>query len=549
LTVRSRFSLSVVMLLAGAALLAAAGLARPQSRHAGAKKGGTLRLPGEFGDIDPQRQFDQSVGVEWFLGRMLLNHAYASGGRGYRLFPDGASRYSISNNGRTYTFHIRHGMRFSDRSPITAANYRWAFLRILDPHVSSPVPTFFTDPASVDIVGGADYNTGKSTTVAGLRTKGKYTFVIELVNPTPLLLSLVAMPITAAVPTGFPMQPITKLTLGRFKQLPSGGAYYIAKSVPHVVIKKNPYYHGRAPARLNEIAYRGNLSPDQTYSLINSGGVDWARGGLDPHVYARLGAKYGTKRGRFRVTPISCEYYLVMNTSRPTFSSVRARRALNYAIDRTTLAGTGGAYGLSPTDQTLPPSIPGYRNATIYPVHSNFAKAQKLARGHTGQIRFWHVASPRGIQWAHLVEGWLARVGFHDIQDTTVPGLPSAIGERGAQFDLAAYMGWCADYPDPYDFMTMLNGETIRTHYNLDVSYFDNRTVNKRLDAAARLRPPKRFRVYGKLDVSIMKKYAPWAPVAVFNSRDFFSARVDPKSIQISPLYGVEVGRLTLERR
>ncbi len=46
---------------------------------------------------------------EWLTARMMLNFAHATGGRGYRLVNDGVSSYTVSRNGKTYTFHIRPG--------------------------------------------------------------------------------------------------------------------------------------------------------------------------------------------------------------------------------------------------------------------------------------------------------------------------------------------------------------------------------------------------------------------------------------------------------
>src|SRR5439155_3867027 len=149
--------LSVAMLAIGAAMLAAAGVAAPGSAHKGAapkgsaaKNGGTFRatLQTDIENVDPARSYYvPEWQYEWMTGRMLLSYTHAPGKRGYRLFKDGITKYKVSNGGRTYTFFIRHGMKFSNGKPVTAANFKHEYLRILNPNVQSPIASFFTDPA------------------------------------------------------------------------------------------------------------------------------------------------------------------------------------------------------------------------------------------------------------------------------------------------------------------------------------------------------------------------------------------------------------------
>jgi peptide/nickel transport system substrate-binding protein len=557
---QKRFWLSVAMLAVGASMLTAAGFASSGSTHkvsapkvATAKQGGVFRatLQTDIENIDPQRSYYvPEWQYEWFTGRMLLNYTYSSGKRGYRLFNDGAQSYKVSKDGKTYTFNIRPGMRFSDGKPITAANYKKTYLRMLNPNVQSPAASFFTDPASVNVVGAAAYNAGTSQSVAGLQTKGKYTFIIKLTTANPLLISLVALPFLQAEPVGLPMTPITTVPFSGFNQLPSGGRYYVSSRTPNrtIVIKKNPYYHGPAPGNVAQYVYTSQVQADQALLLINKGQSDWAADGLNPNAYADLGAKYGTKSGRFRVIPGNCVAYVSLNTAKAPFNNVGARKAINYMINRNDLVKLGGAYSGTPTDQVLTPPIPGFRDAKLYPNVSNFTKARSLASGHTGHINLWHSSSAISIQISALIESWLKSIGFTNVDQKTISsGYYTQLGKRGTDYDLAR-AGWCADFPDPYDYLNkLLDGNTIQDAQNNNLSYFNNAKVNKQLEAAARQLPPKRYKTYGNLDVSIMKNYAPWAPYVISNDRDFFSARVATNSIQTSPIYELQLGRLALK--
>src|SRR5512132_2514466 len=199
-----RLTLSLAMLAVGAAMLAASGIAstgsaqKPSaSQGSVAKKGGILKasLFAGIENIDPQRSYYvPEWQYEWLTARMMLNFAHATGGRGYRLVNDGVRSYTVSRNGKVYTFHIRPGMKLSDGSKITAANYKHALMRVLNPNVGSPLASFLTDPVSVNIVGALAYNNGDTQTVPGIKQLGPSTLRISLVAQNPLLPTLLALP-------------------------------------------------------------------------------------------------------------------------------------------------------------------------------------------------------------------------------------------------------------------------------------------------------------------------------------------------------------------
>src|SRR5262245_265084 len=202
---QQRFVLSILMLGLGAAMLAASSFASPQSSsNPQARKGGILKfsLSGGIENIDPQRSYYvPEWQYEWLTSRMLLNFAHATGGRGYRLVNDGASSYTVSKNGKVYTFHIRRGMKLSNGARISSANYKHALMRVLNPDVGSPLASFLTDPAAVNIVGALQYNTTGQGDVAGIKTLGPNTLRISLLAPNPLLPTLMALPPAGAIAT------------------------------------------------------------------------------------------------------------------------------------------------------------------------------------------------------------------------------------------------------------------------------------------------------------------------------------------------------------
>ena len=554
-----RLTLSLVMLAAGAAMLATSGIAstggaKKQSASQGsvAKKGGILKVNLFAGieNIDPQRSYYVPESqYEWLTQRPLLNFAHAEGARGYRLLNEGAKSYTVSRDGRTYTFHLRVGMKFSNGSPVTAANYKHTLLRILNENVGSPIASFLTDPASVNIRGALAYNTGKASSVGGIQTKGKYTLVLKLVKANALLPTLMAMIETGATPLNFPMKPITAP-----KSVASAGAYYISGYTPDrsITIRRNKFYKplGAAPypANLNGMDYQIGIQQDQALLLTKQGKIDWSADGLSSTAWGPLFAQYGTK-GRARVFATSVVDYAVMNTSKGVFTNLNARKAVEYGLNRKSLIKIRGPRAGSPQCSMLTPAIPGYKKCNVYPLaKQDLAKARSLARGHTGHLNYWYTASTLGTQIQHLAASQLNAIGYTNIDTKPFQsGLFTALGKRGNDYDFAI-IGWQADFPDPYDYINkLLSGDTIQDVQNNNVSYFNNPTANRLMNKAAQLRGTKRFSTYGNLDLLIQKNYAPTAPIDNRNDREFFSSRVATNTVKTSPVYEIDMGKLALK--
>lgn len=551
-----RLTLSLAMLAVGAAMLAASGIASTGSAHKQsapqAKKGGILKasLFAGIENIDPQRSYYVPESqYEWLTQRPLLNFAHAEGARGYRLLNEGASSYTVSRDGRTYTFHVRPGMKFSDGSAVTAANYKHTMLRILNPNVGSPIASFLTDPASVNIPGAIAYNTTGKGSVSGIVTKGKYTLIIKLLKANALLPTLMAMIETGATPLSFPMKPITAP-----KNVVSAGKYYVSSYTPDrsISIRLNKFYKPAGavpyPGNVSGIDYSIGIQQDQALLLTKQGKLDWPADGLSSTAWGPLFAQYGTK-GRARVFASSVVDYAVMNTTKGVFANTTARKAIEYGLNRKSLVKIRGPRAGSPQCSMLTPAIPGYKKCSLYPLgKQDLAKARSLAKGHTGHLNYWYTASTLGTQIQHLAASQLNAIGFTNIDTKPFQsGLFTALGKKGNDYDFAI-IGWQADFPDPYDYINkLLSGTTIQDVQNNNVSYFNNPTANKLMNQAAQLRGLKRFSTYGNLDNQIQKTWAPTAPIDNRNDRNFFSSRVDTGSIKTSPVYELDLGRIALK--
>jgi peptide/nickel transport system substrate-binding protein len=559
---QKRMMLSIAMLVVGAAMLAAASVASPGAAQKGssplgskARKGGILKFTLFAGieNIDPQRSYYvPEWQYEWLTARSLLNFAHATGARGYRLVNDGAKSYTVSRNGKTYTFNIRRGMKLSNGAPITARNYEHTLLRVLHENVGSPLASFLTDPAATEIVGGTAYNSGNATTVPGIKVVSPYKLRVSLVRPDVLLPSLLALPPTGAVANNVPFSPVTSVSAGN--PLPAGGRYYVQEYVPDrsIKIRKNRFYKPLGapptPGIVDGFDYDIGVQQDQALLLIKNGQSDWAADGLSASAWGPLFAQYGTK-GRAQAFPSSVSDYVTMNNSKGVFANQNVRKAIAFGIGRRSLVNVRGARAGFAQCSLLTPAIPGYKRCRAYPLSPNLSRARTLARGHTGDhINYWYTSTTLGTQIQQLATSQLNAIGFNNIDHRPFSsGLFTALGRRGNDYDFAI-VGWQQDFPDPYDYINkLLSGNTIQDVQNNNTAYFNNPTANRLMNKAARLRGQKRLTAYGNLDNRIMSTWAPIAGIDNRNDRNFFSARIDPKTIIQSRIYLLDLGKLALK--
>ena len=161
---------SALFFLVGAALLASAFVAAPEGRSATEER--VLRLNVNSTDItylDPALNYDAyGWRLEAATCAMLLGYKDIPGRASARLYPEVATGFpKVSGGGKTYTYTLRSGFRFSDGTPVTPASYARAIDRALAPKMQSPAATFFSD-----IVGADKVLAGKATRPAGVTLTG-----------------------------------------------------------------------------------------------------------------------------------------------------------------------------------------------------------------------------------------------------------------------------------------------------------------------------------------------------------------------------------------
>jgi ABC-type transport system substrate-binding protein len=539
------------MLAIGAAMLLAAMFAGSAgSQPSGGKsasselrRGGTLRINIPGGDVDhmdPSLAYGTSSwAIEYSTALKLLNYPDAPAPRGSRLVPEGATKYAISRDGKTYTFTIRKGFRFSTGRPVTAANYAYAINRALDKDLQSPAFQFVSDPSGTNVVGAQAVRDGRASTASGVRASGNK-LTVRLTKGDPTFLAKIAMPFFQAMPTS--LARTREVINVNGNEMPSAGPYYVSFREPNrlIVVKRNPYYRGTRPRNPDAMNFRVGVNQESGYREVVAGQADYQET-IPPTEYAGLARRYGVNKSQFRVAPANCTSYIGLNNANPLFrNNIRLRKAVNYVINRQAMVQLSGAYGGRPHDQILPQVFPGFRNANLFPNRPNIARARALARGATrnGSGVFFYGLTPPGPQRMELMRASLRAIGIN-IEPRGFRGFAiyDAAGRRGSDHAFVTG-GWCQDYPDPYDFVNvLLYGGNIQEENNNNLAYFNNPSYNRKMVAAAKLVGSARMKAYGNLDIDITRNQAPWAVWNNPTNRFFYGRRIAPRSWVYQPIY------------
>ena len=539
---------ALLAVLVGSTVLVQGGGSQAGSTARGEKsavEGGIFRV--SYSPSAPLNYVDPALGgspisqpiVDATCAR-LYTHPDAAPPRSYRLRPEVAESYSVSKDFKTYTFRLRSAFRFSNGEPVRASAFAHAIDRALQPEVRSPGVAFMRD-----IVGADAVLAGRRETARGVVARGT-TLVVRLTRPAPNFLARTALPYFCAVP---PWLPSSAEGLGEF---PSAGPYWITeyRKGERIELRRNRFYGGQRRVHVDgfDVSLRGG-NPVELLRSIERGDADW--GWMLAGVYMSPGLdfekKYGLNKSRFWMLPGHGLRMLAFNTSRPLFrNNLRLRQAVNFALDRRALvASSYGPLATPPTDQHLPPGVPGFRNANVYPLDGDLDRARQLARGHLRggkAVLRLHTFGPM-IEIAQLVKAQLAKIGLEiEIKVDPAYELGQPAQALHGEWDIGNVI-WAPDIADAHEYLTALldahrqGGETL------------TRARSKLAGAAlarAALLPPGRARnlAHAEVDAMIARDLAPVAMLSALNVATLVSERVDPDCMVLRPALDLAVACL-----
>jgi ABC-type oligopeptide transport system substrate-binding subunit len=298
----------------------------------------------------------QSLGSEFVFERLcMLDH-------NLELVPGAAEGWESSPDGRTWTFHLRPGGRWSDGAPVTAHDFEYTYKRLLDPDGGNVYAFFY-----YDIKGAKAYNQRQNSDPGsvGIRATDDLTFVIETETPCAYLPYITQYPTSSPVPRWQVEKYGPRWT--EAGKCVSNSAFQLEEWVggKQMSFGLNPYYNGPNPARLRKIvrAFTGfvgavsaaagsGLLPyenNEVDLIAVTSPVDLERVRQDPRLRKELWTYDGF-----------ATQYVFFRTQEPPFNDLRVRRAIAHAIDKEGIAHTILRDTVIPAYTMLPPHFPGY---------------------------------------------------------------------------------------------------------------------------------------------------------------------------------------------
>jgi serine/threonine protein kinase/ABC-type transport system substrate-binding protein len=426
-------------------VLVEAGQGRSVEDRIDALKGNVVKLlvPGYQDDeVDPAvAQTTLLLHIESSTCANLLNHPGKAAPDGWQLRPEVASGMpQSSTDGRTYTFTVRSGYRFSPPSnqPVTAETFRYTIERTLSPKLGSNTP----GPSVVgDIEGEQAFREGKAEHISGIQVRGD-TLTITLVKPSADFLERLSLPFFCPVPVGATVlsggvvvHPPGELFQGA---IPSAGPYYVSDWVSQdfFILRRNPNYHGPRPHALDAIVLREGLDSGVAVRRVESEGwqgiSDFVErsgsvGPFEPE--GALASRWGpgspaAAKGdqRYYPLPDGGVLFLEFNANRPLFSDARVRQAASLALDRGLLGRI--LIQAVPAGDLLAPNLTGApAQASEASVGRNLDRARSLMGGRTGKALISINPPdncPSCAQVAGAVKSELAEIGI-DVRIKVVP--------------------------------------------------------------------------------------------------------------------------------
>ena len=498
------------------------------------KEGGIFKVAiNSFSGIDSMDPALASTPPAWALldttCARLLAYPDKAIRKNFRLQPEVATSLpAVSRDGKTYTFRLRSGFRFSDGSPLTAQAFKHAIDRLLAPEMNSPGMLY-----ARDIVGAGRVVAGKADSASGVVATGNK-LVIKLTRRAPDLPQRVTSTFFCAVPPSLPIDPEGE---GAF---PSAGPYVVTDYRPgdRLTIRRNSHYGGTRPHHVTGFDVDLRVpSPQEVVQRVDREDADWGYTLAAIYFDPTLGIadKYGINKsgGRFFLRRGLTLRVLAFNSSRPLFhDNVALRKAVNYALNRSALVGTGGPNVSVATDQYLPYSVPGFRDADIYPLERpDLQKANALAAGNLrgGKAILYVNSSTIPMQIGQLVKQQLAPIGL----DVEVRGIPihsasaayfAKLASGGEPWDMAFGL-WSPAYIDPFAYINLLFERRFLGATNF--IRLASAPYDKQMRHTAALPDGSdRSSAYAALDVRLAKDLAPLAAVDVLNEPTLISSRV-----------------------
>jgi len=469
---------------------------------------------------DDVATLDPAIGYDWQNWSMIKS--VFSGLMDYEpgttnLRPGLAESYEISEDGLTYTFHLRKGVKFHNGREMVAGDVVWSINRVVNPATQSPGQGFFAMLDGYDAAAS-----GEADHVAGVSAPDDGTVVFHLTRPDATFLHIMAINFSFVVP-----KEVVEAEGDDFGKKPVGtGAYRLAEWTlgQRLVFERNPDYYIPGIPYLDSFTVEVGQDPVVALLRVQSDEVDLPGDGVPPAKFVEVmsdpaQAALVVEGGQLQTG------YVTMNVTQPPFDRVEVRRAVNMAINKDRIVQVINGRAI-PANQPLPPTMPGYtKDYKGYPYDPEGARALLAEAGYPDgfDTEIYVMNTDPNPRIAQAIQQDLKEIGINaSIKSLAQANVIEAGGNGSAPMIWSGGMAWIADFPDASNFY----GPILGCEGAIEGGWNWAKYCNEELDAKAAqanaivdpAREDERLALWSEIYMQVMED-APWAPV--FNEQRF----------------------------
>jgi peptide/nickel transport system substrate-binding protein len=540
--VKTRMRLSMIAMLgiASAAVLAACG--------GGSGEASSAKGPATVVEASPPDSLDPQVGATtasteatWNVYLGLYTYAHANGIGGTQVIPALASALpKISDGGMLYGVTLRKGLVFSNGEAVKASDFAHAIERAIKLNWESK--GFFTE----HIAGAEAYDAGKASSISGIVTDDATGQVqIKLTAPYGSFLNVLAFPAAGLVPSITPMKALPN------DPPPGAGPFEIEHVVPGRSFEEqiNPHWAGEAipgiPTPSVAVSVKVQSNPGAQADEVLSGAADlydWNT----PLPPAAVQQAQREASGHYSVQPVAQVGYFFLDTAAPPFNSLLARQAIVTALNRPAYARLASGY-MSPGCYLLPPHIVGHPSAPCpYGApegNGDVSKAKQLVQqsGTAGQsVTVWGPSDSPHKEFVDNFAQTLDAIGYKATEKVISPATYYPTVANPKTKAQAGFAEFAEDFPNPVDFYQLIDGSSIGTEANHDLSLARDSQIESEVQALGQVPASQLSTVAGRWE-ALERHTAQQAYMAVIGYQQapkFTSQRVNYGALLFSPVYG-----------
>jgi peptide/nickel transport system substrate-binding protein len=572
------------MVVLGAATLALAGGvwaaigSAAVGKSSSAKAGGTYRVgwEGSFGFTDAFDPTGEYLGNAWalysnLLVRTLVGYNHVAGAPGNKLVPDLATSVpAATNGGKTYTFHLKSGIKFAPpvSREITSKDIAYAMNRLANPKDGGQYAFYYTV-----IKGWNAVASGKAKSISGISTPNAKTISITLTQPTGDFLYRMAMPATGPIPAEV-AKCFTGANANKYgRDLVASGPYmyegsdavdtsscsaiqpasgYDGQTIMTLV--RNPNYSAKTDSKAarenlpDSFVFTVDSNADDIFNKVQAGDLEDEVSSPSPKVLRQYSTT-ASLRPHLKSNSGDRTWYLTLNLTQPPFDDIHIRKAMNLIIDKDGLRRAwGGPTAGSIAHHIVPDAMlnnalksydpyktPGEMGSVS--LASAQVKQSKYDPGHTGKCtasqckNVLMIADVRGVdtRMIPVIESDTAKIGI-TLKVRSVNGAYPVIQTPSKNVPISERPGWGKDYADASTFFNALFASDAilpsgNTNYSLvgltpaiAKKVHASGTINgipsvdSDINRCNRATGDVRIGCWANLDKKLMTQVVPWVP-------------------------------------